>query len=395
MLDGLRALSVSWVVAFHVFFFAYGVFDARGVAFLVQNHVGHILFRGELGVDVFFVLSGYLIAGSLFEEAERSGRFSVRRFYVRRAMRLFPAYALAMGLHVALLSDVTSFGPPRNLWANALYVNNFLPVVDMPMVWTWSLAIEEQFYLVFPWIALVLVRHAPARRTAALAILVAVFVVIPTAIAIRHGLGHKDVDLALDGDLARWIRAFDLVYDKPYTRAGALLAGVLAVHLRRTTDVVGALGRHRLIAWLLVVVAALAIGWALFPLTPRPFVDRLHVGASRTLFALAVGYFILLAQSTHVVGRAVDWVLSSRALYPVGQLAYSAYLLNPIVVFWLTRRGPPPPTTFLHFVVYALVTAGGTFVAAAFVYLFVERPVMALRPRAEHQSPIDEGDRRR
>ena len=104
----------------------------------------------------------------------------------------------------------------------------------------------------------------------------------------------------------------------------------------------------------------------------------------RTVFGCAVAYGILLSLSTHPAGRFLGGALSSRVLYPFSQLAYSAYLLNPIVtnfvdhtlapLVWLGKAEPMP--LFLPFDV------GLTFLAAAVMHVFVERPFMELRPRA-------------
>jgi peptidoglycan/LPS O-acetylase OafA/YrhL len=99
---------------------------------------------------------------------------------------------------------------------------------------------------------------------------------------------------------------------------------------------------------------------------------------------VAVAYGLLLSLSTHPVGRVLGGVLSSRVLYPFSQLAYSAYLLNPIVTTFVDHALAPtiwlgkaePMTLFLPFDV------GLTFVAAAVMHVLVERPFMELRPRA-------------
>jgi peptidoglycan/LPS O-acetylase OafA/YrhL len=101
-------------------------------------------------VDVFFVISGFIISHILMREHKATGRLDLKHFYLRRAIRLFPAYYVALGLY-GVLDPL----PLKNVWANLLYVNNFLPIEQQFMGWAWSLAIEEQFYIVFP-IALLL-----------------------------------------------------------------------------------------------------------------------------------------------------------------------------------------------------------------------------------------------
>ena len=124
-----------------------------------------------MGVDLFFVISGYLIGTILLSEYRTSGRLQIKRFYVRRFLRLMPVYTVAMiaGLYFvhnipreAVLMEFPPFMNANNMWANFLYVNNFLPINRQYMGWCWSLAIEEQFYLILPGFILIVMRARPA-----------------------------------------------------------------------------------------------------------------------------------------------------------------------------------------------------------------------------------------
>lgn len=150
-IDGLRAIAVMAVVFYHA-----------GIAAIPG---------GFVGVDVFFVISGYLIGGQIFREA-RAGRFSFADFYTRRVRRILPAlYAmllvmLAIGLFVLTPEELRQFA--REAVAGALGLSNvlyylgggyFAPAAEYnPLLMTWSLGIEEQFYLLFPFVLLGLLR---------------------------------------------------------------------------------------------------------------------------------------------------------------------------------------------------------------------------------------------
>lgn len=132
-LDGLRALAVSMVFVHHV--------------------VPGQLPGGALGVSLFFALSGYLITAILLEERERTGAISLRRFYARRALRLYPALIVVVvaATIAAWVQDVGN--PVPDALAALLYVTNFYAQFDVHvnlLLHTWSLAVEEQFYLVWP-----------------------------------------------------------------------------------------------------------------------------------------------------------------------------------------------------------------------------------------------------
>jgi peptidoglycan/LPS O-acetylase OafA/YrhL len=144
----------------------------RGLAVLlvVLYHVGVPMFGGGfIGVDVFFVLSGYLITGLIVREIETSGRLDLLHFYARRARRLLPASALMLLIISAataiLLSPPEQVNLARSARATAAYLSNlwftgeasnyFAPGIETnPLLHTWSLAVEEQFYAFWPLLVL-------------------------------------------------------------------------------------------------------------------------------------------------------------------------------------------------------------------------------------------------
>jgi len=152
-IEGLRAIAILTVVAYH----------AR-----VPGFTG-----GYIGVDVFFVLSGYLITGLLLKEMEDKGRIHLRAFYARRARRLLPASALALLVTVIatyiIYSPIEQIGLPQTALATACYVSNLYfarTATDYlragaetnPLLHTWSLGVEEQFYLVWPLLVMLALR---------------------------------------------------------------------------------------------------------------------------------------------------------------------------------------------------------------------------------------------
>jgi peptidoglycan/LPS O-acetylase OafA/YrhL len=381
-LDGLRALSILWVVVFHAGWYAAWHIPPASYAAMLFSPWMLPLWRGDFGVDVFFVLSGFLIAGMLIDEQARAGRIRLGLFYVRRLLRLWPALA------VAVLADVVLIGDHRAMaWANLLYVSNFVSIADAAMGWTWSLAIEEQFYLVCPWLVRALGGAGPRARLAVLVALAAGLCAVGAWVVSAGGFHAGDVEIVVNRDLRLWGLSFDHLYTKPWMRAGPLLAGVGAAYLHRTPGVMDALGRARrgAVAGLVValVVAAASTHWPLVLEAPRG-VEVAFMATFRTLFGVAVAYVLLLSISAHPAGRLLGRVLSSPVLYPFSQLAYSAYLLNPIVTTYVDHALAPavwagkadPMPLFLPFDV-AL-----TFLAAGTLHVLVERPFMELRPRA-------------
>lgn len=169
--DGIRALAVVAVVFTHL-----GIYDVLASRGLLADSITPML-HGATGVQAFFVLSGFLITTLLLQEFAATGTISLRNFIIRRTLRIFPLYALfllvATLLHV-LLDGVTSW---RSLSYAYLYAYNFIPSsLYTPFIGhTWSLAVEEHFYLVWPTLVLLLL---PSRRWALVTLLL---VFIPTA----------------------------------------------------------------------------------------------------------------------------------------------------------------------------------------------------------------------
>src|SRR5258708_33942090 len=137
-LDGLRALSIALVLISHLV-------GTRG--FIVPQAIGRFFSLGELGVRVFFVISGFLITSLLLEELESEGRISLIRFYFRRTMRILPPY-FTLILAVVLLEAAgwITLAPKDKLHA-LTYTSNYYPERSWYLGHTWSLAVEQQFYL--------------------------------------------------------------------------------------------------------------------------------------------------------------------------------------------------------------------------------------------------------
>jgi peptidoglycan/LPS O-acetylase OafA/YrhL len=204
-LDGLRALAILAVVAWHYL----GIGD--GPASIPWR----IFMSGRSGVDLFFVLSGYLITGILLGNAHSPSYFST--FYVRRALRILPIYAVMFVIYLIGRqlggSAPVLFGGPLPWWSYAIGLQNIWMTIhqDYGAAWlagTWSLAVEEQFYLVFP----LVVYFAPARMLPRL--LIALLVLAPLGRMIAGALGDRfgyyvlmplRADILAIGALVAWL----------------------------------------------------------------------------------------------------------------------------------------------------------------------------------------------
>ncbi len=297
-IDGLRAIAVTLVVLHHV-----------GVGFVKG---------GYIGVDIFFVISGYLITGILLREME-AGSFSVLNFYRRRARRIFPALAVVFAfssLAASLLlfpNELSYFG--TSLITATFFVANILFFYGqgyfagtgetIPLLHTWSLSVEEQFYIFFPLILWWATKRGHIRPVVLVAVLAA-------------------VSFALNIYLVELDRSSAFFLFPP--RAWELLLGCLLA-TRALPDVPARYREGAAAVALVTIIAATGIfnrstifpGWAaLAPCLAATIL--IHVGGS----------------GPTLVGR----LLSSRPFVYIGLISYSLYLWHwPLIVFYRAHTG--------------------------------------------------------
>ena len=336
-IDGLRAVAVLPVILFHAGFPLFG--------------------GGFVGVDVFFVISGFLITGIIVEEM-RHGRFSLLNFYERRARRILPALFLVMAASLPaawmLLSpkDLQDFA--QSLVAIGLFASNFLFWQESgyfdaeaelkPMLHTWSLAVEEQYYVIFPLMILVCWRLGPAR----------LFALLATLAAASLALSQWQVQ-------TQPITAFFLLPSRAWQLLlGAMVAFAFAYRVSRA-DLVG---RNLIAAEALGALGLAMILWPVFAYddrTPFPGLNAL---------APSVGTALVLAFSAPqtVVGR----LLGLPAFVGVGLISYSAYLWHqPLFAF--TRHATLGEVSPLVMAALSALALGLAWLS----WRFVERPFRA------------------
>ncbi len=379
-LNGMRALSLLWVIALHaVWTRGLGKYPMQAYRDLVQSSdpLLQLLLRGDLGVDVFFALSGFLIGTILLREQRETGTLQLGRFYLRRYLRLTPAYLVV----VALFTSSPAFPNRSAAWANLLYVNNFLPGAQQCMQWTWSLAVEEQFYLTLPLVLLLLRR--PAFRLTGLLALLGLGFAVRAFIIWKHEL---QMPLAPLLGNPKYYEMWDVLYVKPWARFGCFLVGVIAAHVALTTP------REVLVAWLrrtapvLVPLALILI----FGVIALPAFDpdakwphwasTVYMTGYAYLFSACVAYAILLTYVPDGPGGLLSRFLSLRVFHPVAKLSYSTYLVHQVFAWLMYLRFKPPPTaSALGHLPYVLGLSAFSLLAATVLYLLVESPVLNLR----------------
>jgi peptidoglycan/LPS O-acetylase OafA/YrhL len=350
-LDGLRAISIGMVMFSHLA----GTHASPVSLATASNWIDW----GNLGVRVFFVISGFLISGLLFREEERTGTISLRDFYWRRTLRIFPAYfVFLLAIGAAAVAGLVTLG--QHDWLHALtYTMNYgRSGRTWPLGHTWSLAVEEQFYLIWPALLLMAGRR---RALHAAAVFVVVSCVLRVLVHVPHtplfqwfaaqeGNSFETVgDAIAVGCLLAALR--DRLYsDARWRRAlaspffVAVPAAVMLLDCFRSPVLRDRFGHHVFFWGLYLVIA----------------VPMMNIG-----IALCVEWAIRHAYSR--VGR----MLNARPLVYVGTLSYSLYLWQQP---FLNREQIATWTAFPANLLLALGCALGSF------YL-IERPVLRLRER--------------
>lgn len=374
-IDGIRALAVIWVIFFHTLFEWGNFVSSETYEAVVHSPWNWLWTKGYLAINPFFIISGFLIGDLLLSEYEKRGGIDLRSFYTRRIFRLAPAYYLVLAGFVAYWFYDPSLYSLRTLWANVIYVNNWLPHRGQPAIWTWSLAVEEQFYILCPLFILLLRRKGLPAGKVILALMV-LSIAWNYRSAVEKGpfkVLYHPVD-----DLEGYFHFFDHTYAKTTTRVSALLMGVGCAFLKRDSRWMARLSSP--VGTFALTFAFLAISFvsynpAFLPAGgsySKPIVTALF----NPLSAFSFACLVMLLQTKRGFGAAADRFLGADVWYPVAQVSYGLYLLHCPVVDAFYKVFPPAPTIdFGRLTLNACAILFVTFLAAIALNVFVETPM--------------------
>jgi peptidoglycan/LPS O-acetylase OafA/YrhL len=363
-LDGMRALAVVAVMLYH-------------------TNNGWLP-GGFIGVEVFFVISGYLITLLLIGEHERSGRIDLGQFWLRRARRLLPAVLLtmaALAVYCALFKRSELGNLRGDILAGLAYVSNWYQIwvgqgytagSDFaPLRHLWSLAVEEQFYLLWPLAMIALIRLGRRRLPEIALWLVGAAVLIAIVTALLFSGATPDQPAAYWDIGGRQINKTDALYLSTPTRAGGLLLGAACAMLWRPVAVMRGPLRNRGRLFDLAAVVGLAglglMAWTLHVTYETGAGDPwLFRGG---FLAIGVCTVLVLAAVTHrgaLAGRA----LGTSLLVWIGLRSYGLYLFH-WPIYQIIRGEAGAKLTLREFTLAMVLTVAITEVS----YRFVETPI--------------------
>lgn len=372
--DGLRALSVIAVIVYHA----------------NKSWLG----GGFLGVEVFFVISGYLITLLLLAERERTGTVTLRNFWMRRARRLLPAlWTLLLSITIwCAFFDRERLGMLRgdvvgafiymsnwfNIWSGSSYTSSFS---FAPLRHLWSLAVEEQYYLLWPIVMFVVLKRMRQRLLPFIGLFfVAIAVAIAVVTAVMYQTGPIDTFaktphqfMSLFGH--RVLRT-DFLYLGTFSRAtGLFLGSGLAMMWRPWALARGKVIRTARVLDFLGVGAIAALGYMAWSF--RTVVEGVDVGQHGYDLLYRGGFFlvglasiIVIAAVTHPRSELGRWVIGNPLFVWVGVRSYGLYLYH-WPIFQIYRKSAGTPLTVEQFGWLMLAS----LIVTELSYQFIEMPI--------------------
>jgi peptidoglycan/LPS O-acetylase OafA/YrhL len=338
-LDGIRGVAILAVMVFHsdLWFRTHG------------------LDGGTLGVDLFFVLSGFLITTLLLDERRMTGTISRPNFYMRRALRLLPALLIALvgaGVVVRIVgtNGVKQMPFGQSALAALFFAGNFFQYKLGTLGHTWSLGVEEQYYLLWPFVLAYAIRKkVPAKKIA-----VGLLIAIAFVSASRSFVYHRYTSAST---VWRFVH--------PWSQSDAILIGSLfAVWWATDAGRIRELVRSRELGWA-ALICGVAIGIR----------SALANAATFDLLLLAnICCAVIIVHAVAAPSGPIGRLLRVRPLPEIGRISYGLYLYHWPVFLLLQHERPVTVPS-------AIAAWAWSFVAAIVSYYLIERPILGLKSR--------------
>lgn len=356
-LDGLRAVAVLLVLWAH---FPYVTSSPASFAFW---KVSQVLRTGYIGVDLFFVLSGFLITRILLAERDATGSISFARFYLKRALRIFPIYYLC----VAIYAVTFAHGDGDVLGLATYTFNYYKPFHPAPsaLEHTWSLSVEEQFYLLWPLIVSATPRSWGRTLTGAVVPLV--------GFAVALGVASS-----LDSEVAATV-----IYMSGPTRMVSLSLGAYLAYREVAMDRLAVPRAAGLVALGAALLAADNAGRALHVIPAGGYYWCLALAGYAAFSTGAVA--LLIGGDTEVLGP-LKAMLRLPPLRYIGRISYGLYLYHYLILFLFGLAPYETEGIGAGFVRTALALVA-TFAVAGLSYELLELPLLRIKDRLSTERP--------
>jgi peptidoglycan/LPS O-acetylase OafA/YrhL len=390
-LDGIRAVFTIYGVFYHLLWFSTFYVSVTSFQNFVANKHLDFLFKGDLITDIIFTLSGFLIANILFAEHMKHGKINIPEFFAKRAARLMPIYffALFVAYILCITLHIPYLGNPSNVWANLLYVNNYLPAGTAFMHWTWSLAAEEQFFLLFPLLLIAMLgvkKYIPVMATLSSLFIMAIIII---ALVVSYNDFHLPLIFSPHlgvAESAKWTVYFEKIYAPTYTQFGSVICGIIAAYLHRYyhQELESFFNKYQLVN-LSILITALIILFCIYIVPSFDNVEfsnwfsLLYLSLYKVMYSFSLSMIILILHyPSHPTTKILHRILSAKFLYPIAQLSYSVALFHPLIIFlifpYFFNEFETP--TVASALVAAMLVFTLSFSIAIVTQILIERPII-------------------
>jgi peptidoglycan/LPS O-acetylase OafA/YrhL len=368
-LDGVRGLAILLVLCTHIF---------KRADYLTENQILHLISAptriGWIGVDLFFTLSGFLITGILLRTREDSNYF--KNFYVRRILRIFPLYYILVGGLLIFLPQLDTEAGARTqaFWpVYMLYQQNWLHVFRVEpslfLVPTWSLAIEEQFYLIWPTV----VYFFKPRMLIFLSIGIVLF-----------SLLIRIIMMLMQSTFTSVFPVPEFFYYGSITRFEGLALGSLIAILFETADI----WKQKMARWawpVLIFSAGLFIWIAVLAGTDNPVSSKVTAVWGYSLIALVSGALIVLV-TTQPEQSLIRRIFKTRVMAFFGKYSYAMYLIHaPFISLLLEYMWNTGRRSSIMWLSYIVISFAGTILLSLLSWNLLEKRMLALKKHFEYQ----------
>ena len=369
-LTGFRGVAIFMLYYVHLF----RNYEAQ----IIEKNffLSTFLHNGSASIDMFFVLSGFLIAGPLLKELRNSGTINLKAFYIKRSLRIFPPYYIFLALQFFLI--IPFFARGRGEFGEMLMSTRWRIVFDLAYISNyypgtlfhgWSLSLEEQFYMIFPLFLMFVFHRIPERfQLPSLWVLVLLpmayrLYILPAIAAQPHPSGpyqawiyfpfHGHIDSVIIGIITAYIYQFrrhwiDYVYDRPALKSALLGASVI-----------------------------LFFAYSIFVFEYLPTIEGMVVRFP--VFSILSALIMILSIPE---GGWVNRVLSWKWFIPAAKLSYCAYIIHIVVMIPLSRKiFGGGELHYYHIFLWFIPIGLVIFFFAYLFHLVAERPFMIWKDR--------------
>ncbi len=414
-LDGIRVLGITWVIFGHTFYTAadFPVINSDDIQAMTIDFSKAHIYGGTLSVDIFFFLSAFLITYILLRRSKGKPKLGLM-IYVHRVIRLYPLVIVTLVTFCFIL-PVLSNGPlyyrvyeKINKYCAAIWYRIMLFFVNW-RPWgydcidnVWYISLDFQLFAVTPFIVVLY------SKKKLLGILVPVLVIVVNVV-VTIWMSYK---YDIWSSFSKYNHDYeDLYYEKPYTRAGPYMIGILAGYFyyehksgnnETVLAITGAISNNVVVRLVLYVAGLMGMFWMVhamywldkyYQTIPRVY-DLMHLVFSRDIFAIAL--FLFCLPGLVGKGRVQKLLLGNHFFFVMGKLSYGGYLLHQMYMeYFIYTRQKPMYFGYAHlcmeFWAYMLLA----FVTAALSFLFVEQPVfnlerMLLMPKRKEEPKLED-----